>query len=266
MDALAELEQFCDRIIEYKKSVREYLTTVFPAKATMENIQNLRTELQRSYSRLESTITHYGGSSSVADPIFGKRHDVFDIAFDTIDVLNSSQNVDALDVAIRIVNKAIGKLQAEGKSWNIPAKDTKEKSKKAKAFISHSGITDALSQLRDFLEASGIEELLVVKRPHLGRSIDKKVDDYIDEADLAIFLATGDATDRDGTTIPSGNVIHEIGLAQATPNLKGKIIYLLEEGTEFPPNIKPKGYIRFNRSHIEQKFGDLAREITGMGF
>ena len=93
-----------------------------------------------------------------------------------------------------------------------------------------------------------------------------KVEDYLDEADFAVILATGNPTGRKGDLILGGNVIHEIGLAQGKPKFKGKIIYLLEDGAEFPSNIKPKSYIRFNRDHIDYRFGDITKEIKAMGF
>ena len=266
MDALVELNHFCDTMTQYKKTVRRYLSLLVPDSATEASIPSLRTELQQSYSRLESKISRYGGSSSVADPIFGRRQNVFDIAFGPIGPLNFSERLNALDEAIEIVNRAIGKLQAEGESWNAPVSNMKDGSKKPKAFISHSGITDALRRLRDFLIDLGIEPLLVVEQPNLGRSIDKKVEDCMDEADLAIFLATGGASDRDGGTSAGGNLLHEIGLAQAKPKLQGRIVYLKEKGTEFPSNIRTKGYIEFGGGGIEQVFGAVASEIRQMGF
>jgi len=116
MDALLELKQFYERIILYKTLVNEYATTFFPSKDTKDNLQKLRTELQRSYSQLESKITRYAGSSSVADPCAGKQ-DVFDIAFGPIGFFNFSKNQEALHSVVKIVNTAIGKLQAEGQSW-----------------------------------------------------------------------------------------------------------------------------------------------------
>jgi predicted nucleotide-binding protein len=123
-----------------------------------------------------------------------------------------------------------------------------------------------LGPLRDYLDESGIEKIIVVKKPNLDREINLKVEVYSDEADFVIILATGDSKDRNNNTIPSGNVLHEIGLAQSKSKFKGKIIYLLEEIAEFPSNIKPKSYILFNRYHIEYKFGDIVKEIKAMCF
>ncbi len=90
--------------------------------------------------------------------------------------------------------------------------------------------------------------------------------DCLNKADLAIFLATSNAKDKKGHPIPGGNVIHEIGLAQAKRKFTGKIIYLLEKGTEFPSNIKSKVYIGFKHNRINEIFGNIVTEIEKMDF
>ena len=182
--------------------------------------------------------------------------------------MDYGDKLNAIDKSISIVNKAIVKLEKEAKSWqmNVQNINRKYESSKPKAFISHSESTPALTELRDYLDELGIEKLIVIKKPNLDRVIDDKVEAYLDEADFVIILATGDSRDRNGNLIPAGNVIHEIGLAQGKSKFKGRIIYLLEEKTEFPTNIKPRVYIRFNRNNIEHKFGDIVKEMKKMGF
>jgi predicted nucleotide-binding protein len=262
MDTLSELKQFHKKVTQYRKLVEAPLYT----DAIRTNIQILRDELQRGYSRLESKIKEYGGLSNITDPIWGAKQNVFDVAFDTLDPMNYIKTQYAIGEAIKIINRAIGKLEAEGESWGIPKGKIKDKYQKPKAFISHSKKTQALTELRDFLDELEIEKLIVINKPNLDREINIKVEAYLDDADFVIILATGDSRDRNGIVIPAGNVLHEIGLAQAKPKFKGKIIYLLEEGTEFPSNIKPKSYIRFNRNNIDYKFGDIVKEIRVMGF
>lgn len=263
MDTLNDLKDFHNKITRYKKLV----STPFYTDSISDRIQNLRAELQRSQSRLESKIKQYSGESiRIEDSISGERFNVFEVAFDTISPLALDFNLEALNKVLRIVNKAIGKLEAEGKTWDIPTNKYTVISKRPKAFISHSRNTQALTDLRDYLDELGIKKLIVMKKPNLNRDIDVKVEEYLDEADLVIILATGDSKDRNGNVIPAGNVLHEIGLSQAKPKFKDKIIYLLEEGAIFPSNIRPKGYIRFKRDKITYIFGDLTIEIKGMGF
>jgi len=299
MDPLNDLNQFCRKISEYRKLVQKRVESWLPSDELIENIQNLRTDLQQSYARLESVITQYAGIGYITDDIFGNRRNEFDAAFDTISIMNFGERQIAINKALKRVNKAIGKLQAErdkeskvidwgkgtidedfrqtlekafkpfeGQSRRpLSEKDkAKVKSRRPKAFISHSGNTPALTELRDYLDELDIEKIIVIKKPNVDREINTKVEIYMDEADFVIILATGDSKDRNGNTIPAGNVVHETGLAQGKLKFKGKIIYLLEEGVKLPSNIQPKGYIRFNRSNIEHKFGDIVKEIKEMGF
>ena len=266
MDALIEMKDFCRKIVKYDALIHDYLNEPIPTDTFIKAIKNSRAELQRSYSRLENTILEYGGRLLITHPLYGERHDVFDVAFRPVDYLNCSENVDALNKVMEVVNKTIGKLEAEAASWKRPTRNTRDKSQKPKAFISHSGNTPALAELRDYLEDLGIDRLIVVKKPNLDREVNVKVQDYLDEADFVVILATGDSRDRNNNVIPAGNVLHETGLAQAKPKFKGKIIYLLEDGAEFSSNIKPKSYIRFNRDNINYKFGEITKEIKAMGF
>lgn len=270
MDSLIELTSLYEKITRYENLIRKWSKTQTFSKASYvieDEIKTLRTELQRDYSRLEDVIARYGGYRPKIDPIFGQKWNVFDIAFGPVDFSNYTGKFNALNDIKEIVNKAIGKLEAEGESWPVPIKKLRKRTEtKAKVFISHSGKTEALTELRDYLDELGIEKLIVIKKPNLDREINVKVEAYLDETDFVIILATGDSKDRNNNPIPAGNVIHEIGLAQAKPKFKGKIIYLLEEGVDLPTNIKPKGYIRFNRDNIEHKFGDIVKEIREMGF
>lgn len=266
MDALIEMKDFSQKITEYNALIDDYSNEPIPTGTLIREIRNSRAEIQRSYSRLEDTIVKYGGRKYITDPLSGDRYDVFDIAFRPIDYLNFNEAVQALDKVIATVNKVIGKLEAEGASWNRQARNIRSKSQKPKAFISHSGNTLALTELRDYLDDLGIDGLIVIKKPNLDREVNVKVQYYLDEADFVVILATGDSRDRNNNAIPAANVIHETGLAQAKPKLRGKIIYLLEDGVDFWTNIKSKAYIRFNRDNISQKFGELTREIKAMGF
>jgi predicted nucleotide-binding protein len=83
-----------------------------------------------------------------------------------------------------------------------------------------------------------------------------------------IILATGDDTVRDKKTgveiiQPRQNVIHEIGLAQKSH--PGRIIYLLEEGANFPSNIKPKVWESFKQRNMMDAFLGIVRELRAYG-
>ena len=132
----------------------------------------------------------------------------------------------------------------------------------AKAFISHGKESVALSKVEGFLSALGIESISVGKQPSLDKTLDDKVNYYLNQADLVIILATGDDA-IDDKRQPRQNVIHEAGLAQNTH--AGKIIYLLEEEAEFPSNIRPKVWEPFNQNNMENVFVYITRELRAFG-
>ena len=271
MDALNDLQQLYEKLTQFENLIKRRLNAK-PPYATETEMQTLSAELQRDYSRLDSVLERYGGygvnfNSPLLDKMYGKKiYLLYDIALGSANPTNYVGKLKAINELKQIINKAIGKLEKEGESQGVRIQKYKNKSKKPKVFISYSGNSPALTELREYLDELDIEKFIVGKKPNLDRTINVKVENYLDEADFVIILATGDSRDRNSNIIPAGNVIHEIGLAQAKPKFKGKIIYLLEEGAEFPSNIKPKGYIRFNRDNIEHKFGDIVKEIKEMGF
>jgi hypothetical protein len=131
-----------------------------------------------------------------------------------------------------------------------------------KAFISHGKESASLRKLKEFIETLGIIPVIVKIQASLDKTVDDKVGFYLDQSDFVIILATAD-DEINGQFQPRQNVIHEIGLAQKT--LPGKIIYLLEEGTEFPSNIKPKVYERFKQRNMMNAFLGIVRELRAYG-
>ena len=132
-----------------------------------------------------------------------------------------------------------------------------------KAFIAHGGDSPALRNLKNFLEALGVQPLVVEEQPSEGRSVGENVDWYARQADCAIILATkGDIDGKTGGFIPRGNVLMEIGKLQQI--FKDRIIYLLQAGTKFPTNISEKVRERFTTQSMDRAFTAIARELTEM--
>lgn len=154
------------------------------------------------------------------------------------------------DINKGIRDKATGKL-------NLP-----HLTNKYKAFISHGKESAALNKLEEFLRALGVEPLIVKEQPSLDKTVDDKVNFYLDQADFVVILATGD-DEIDGKLHPRQNVVHEIGLAQKTHT--GKIIYLLEAGAEFPSNISPKVWERFKQRNMMRAFLCIVKELRAYG-
>jgi len=135
-------------------------------------------------------------------------------------------------------------------------------------FISHGKESVALRKLKEFIETLGIEPLIVKEQASLDKDVPDKVNFYLNQADFVIILATGDDTVRDEKTgaeikQPRQNVIHEIGLAQKTH--PGRIIYLLEEGANFPSNIRPRVWESFKQRNMMDAFLGIVRELRAYG-
>ena len=137
-----------------------------------------------------------------------------------------------------------------------------------KVFISHGKESAALRKLKEFIETLGIEPLIVKEQASLDKDLPEKVSLYLNQADFVIILATGDDTVIDKKTRaeiiqPRQNVIHEIGLAQKTH--PGRVIYLLEEGADFPSNIRPRVWESFKQRNMMDAFLGIVRELRAYG-
>lgn len=128
-------------------------------------------------------------------------------------------------------------------------------------FISHGKPSEALDLLIEFIEAIGLNPIVVMNQPNQGMSIDNKVKTQIEMCVAVIVLATGD-DEVNGILQPRQNVIHEIGYAEK--GLNNKIIYLLEERTNFPSNI-PQAYTRFTKDNLTKAFIAIVRDLKSFG-
>jgi len=175
------------------------------------------------------------------------------------------RTVEAIDACIDNTIKAIGKLEAEGESWGAEkVRTAKARKEPPKAFNAHGGDSPALSKLKTFLEALGVEPIVVEEQPSEGRSVAENVDWYSRQADCAIILATkGDINGKTGSFIPRGNVLMEIGKLQEI--FKDRIIYLLQAGTKFPTNVSEKVRERFTSQNMDDAFIKIAKELREFG-
>ncbi len=131
-------------------------------------------------------------------------------------------------------------------------------------FISHGRPSLALDRLKDFIRALGLVPVVVAEQASQGMSLDSKVVTYLKPCAAAIILATGDdSIEGSVKSQPRQNVIHEVGLAQQL--LADRLIYLLEEDTEFPSNIAPKVYERFTDGNLTLAFIAIARDLRAFG-
>jgi predicted nucleotide-binding protein len=133
----------------------------------------------------------------------------------------------------------------------------------AKVFVSHGTETSALNKVERFLRALGTQPVIVMRGPSKGLAVDDLVEQRMDECDCAVILATADE-EVAGRRQPRPNVLHEIGLAQE--KLDNRIIYLKEDGCDFPSNVAPKIWETFVQGNMEAAFEKISKELHSFGF
>lgn len=135
------------------------------------------------------------------------------------------------------------------------------------AFIAHGGRSGVLDKLREFIEALGIEPVIVELSPTKGMTVDEKVNKYIKDVDCGIVLATRggivDATGSEKKQHPRLNVIDELERLRAA--FPEKTILLVEMKVDLPSNISGLTYERFARQSMDRAFTAIARELTAFG-
>lgn len=130
-----------------------------------------------------------------------------------------------------------------------------------RVFISHGPVSVVLTKVERFIRGVGLEPILVKDQPSLGKAVDDLLVECMGACDTVIILATKDEQ-VEGRYQPRPNVLHEMGLAQG----QGKhMIYLKEEGCEFPSNVSPKVWENFTQDNMEEAYLKLVKELKGFG-
>ena len=162
------------------------------------------------------------------------------------------------------IKEIFDKYEILGTETKPAEKETEMSTTQPKVFIAHGGDVPALRKLKRFLDALGIQPLVVEEQPSEGRSIAENVDYYARLANFAIILATkGDIDSKTGGFIPRGNVSIEIGKLQEI--FKEKIVYLLQAGTKFPSNASEKVWVHFTPQSMDNAFIKVANELRNCG-
>ncbi len=135
-----------------------------------------------------------------------------------------------------------------------------------KAFIAHEGETRALTMIKEFLEALGIQYFIAESKASDGRSIEKQVDWAQSKADFAICLATkGKAINKKtGKHYMAPNIIDELGRARQV--FENKIILLMQKGVEPHTNIKEIVHETFITTNMEKAFIKIIKELKNWDF
>jgi len=143
--------------------------------------------------------------------------------------------------------------------YGIPEKQ--EGTMLPKAFIAHGGKSAALDKLCSFIEALGVEPLVVEVEPSEGRLTEEQVNKYTKQADCAIILATyGHIEDvKTHKKHPRLNVVDELGRCRKV--FPDKTILLLEKGVNLPSNVSGIVYEHFTNENMEKAFIKVAAEL-----
>lgn len=275
-----ELENFLDRLKRYKR----LLVHPEPEKPTVSR-SRFPEYPSDSYHVLtkeelrEQLLTQAGAYRNLIAELTGKQKGIFILTKDAskkeydlwFTALGSEIEVNnaimIIDNCINLTLAAIGKLNSDIESGlrdengNILQK-TVVKDMPLKAFISHGKDSIALEKTERFVRALGLEPLIVKNEASQDKGVLDKVTFYLNQADCVIVLATGD-NQIDGKLHPRENISHEVGLAQT--NHSGRIIYLLEEGAEFPSNYNSKVWEKFSKNNMEAAFQSIVLELRAFG-
>lgn len=250
---ISELQGFLPGLERYlqldAKLVQKEYPDIRVFREELSGIEELRATLQAQYGQLENVIAAILEKDRDALPF--RTAISGGVRYETR-VSNSKLAIDLLQIAIReisdLYNDQISRLRKKGRGLMATPK----------AFISHSTESKALDKLCSFLSELGVEALFVEKGRSKGVTVDQKVQHCLDQADCVIILATADEQAGDKLR-PAKNVIHEIGLAKTA--FPTKMVYLLEEGAEFPSSVRPKEWCPFSQYGMEQALITVVRKL-----
>jgi predicted nucleotide-binding protein len=253
---LEEIKTFRKELKSYKRLL--WLEELTDAQKIYKD--RLRDKLISKMGQYRDTIIKLTGRQYFRQ--FGQEYDMWADSLN-IHAYLPHQKV-SLDYCIDAVIEAIGKLEStpltEIKSLEMSVKEP------PKAFIAHEGETRALTMLKEFLEALGIQYFIAESKASDGRSIEKQVDWTQSKADFAICLATkGKAINKKtGKHYMAPNIIDELGRARQV--FRNKIILLVQKGVEPHTNIKEIVYETFTTTNMENAFIKIIKEIKNWGF
>ena len=266
LNLLAQLNEFLKKLDSY--SAFRYTQTkriTFTNKEVRE-ASELRDSLLEEIGPISRYIDELGCTNVIKVKRDGETY-TLTWGDEALKMIAYKYTLSELAIGIDTIKKAIGQLKYDiehgvrNDNGDI-IKPLLANNQPAKAFISHGKQSNALNKIERFLRELGIEPLIVKDQASQDKTVDDKVNYYLDQSDCVVILATGDVS-IDTKLHPRENVIHEIGLAQKT--LAGKIIYLLEKGAEFPSNISPKVWETFKQSNMENVFQRIIIELRAFG-
>jgi hypothetical protein len=126
-------------------------------------------------------------------------------------------------------------------------------------FIGH-GRETSWKKVATFLRSRGYRVETFESGARAGKAITEVLATMMAHASFAILIMTGEDKMSDGRSRARQNVIHELGLFQATLGMQRAII-LLEDGTEEFTNVAGTTQIRFPKSKVHKAFSAVIATI-----
>lgn len=135
-------------------------------------------------------------------------------------------------------------------------------------FISHGGerVKKTLSKIKEFLISCGVSPVDVQELPNIGKTLEDKINLYIQKCNCAIVLLTGEDQTTKGEWRVRPNIDHEVGSLQHAPNIERKIIYFKEKIVTLPTNFRNIAWYDFNFNQLDSVFIKIIKELKAFGF
>jgi len=263
-----ELKDFRDKLVIYlfyrSMQISKYKKLT---KKEYKDLRSIYNEISVNAGKYAPLIKEYTGLETIKTS--AGLQDVWNWAF------SFETNIlvgHALDNCVQATGRTVGKLEddiAKGvrdEQGSVIQKPSSIDTEPPKAFIAHEGGTRALTILKEFLEALGIQYFIAESKASDGRSIEKQVDWTQSEADFAVCLATkGKAINKKtGKHYMAPNIIDELGRARQV--FGNKIILLVQKGVEVHTNVGEIVHETFTTTNMERAFIKITKELRNWGF
>ncbi len=253
-DLLVKLKTFKQLLTDHERLWAGSLSSTLPDYpiSNTEALEEQQRQLHKLLYVLDPCLSKYSHGRTMRHPATGVAWDIY----------RSAAGNDVALIKGPSIRNAILELEGiiavvEQQSEETDVSGTRSITDK-RIFISHGKETKALQKIERFVRALGLTPIIVRYEPSKGEAVDDLVEEKMTPCLCAIILATRD--DRvEGYWQPRPNVIHEIGLAQE--KLKGRLVYLKEEGCQFPSNVSPKVWENFTQDNMEDAFLKITKEL-----
>ncbi len=259
-DLLREVKAFRDALQEHFDLWSRSLEDTLPDQP-IRNRQKLHVqqkELYRCFYVLDPFLSRYSKGRYLWQPATGLRWDIYRSAIGNDPAPDKGE---AAQHALLELEGVIAILEREPPDSEVVPLTVRTESRR-RVFISHGKDSKALTKIERFIRGLGLTPVIVRNEASGGRALDDLVEEQMDACECMVALATKD-DEVDGRHQPRPNVIHEIGLAQE--KLQGRLIYLKEEGCDFPSNIASKVWENFTQDNLENAFLKIGKELRAFG-